>query len=524
MTEVMLSEIARPPTNELLGCRESYALTAGLALGMIALGRGPDAAGLADLRIEDRLGIYIHGQGSTHLVGGGAAVYNACGELRPDRGGARLSSLAARCYRIREGPGVNVDVTAAGAVLALGLIFAKSGNSAVAAQLGVPRTAHALHSVRPDLILLRVVARNLILWDTVRPTADWLESQLTLSLAEAAVAPAGGRAAAQTLTLARANSRAGACLALGLRFAGSASAPTTELLLAQVRHFAAARTALAAAAAAASAPATKAELPTAEACLGTAAVAVACVMAGTGDLRVLRLLRVLRRRADLDVSYGFHMAISMAIGLLFLGGGRLTLGTSKPALAALVTALFPRFPLTPTDSRYHLQAFRHLYVLSAEVSALERPHMRRARGAHGGWGGLITAQRWDVISGAAGQIGSHVPWQCLPPTDDCGCHTCGMEGGARTWRSQKHPACASCACAPLASHAGPSRLHAPVAARHRATLPRPPSSYFHRPGASRQWTWTRASRQWCRFALYYGAPSGTPAGNSPASRPANCGA
>jgi len=48
-------------------------------------------------------------------------------------------------------------------------------------------------------------------------------------------------------------------------------------------------------------------------------------MAGTGDLNVLRLCRYLRMRVGSPfgfVSYGSHMAISMAIGLLFLGGGR----------------------------------------------------------------------------------------------------------------------------------------------------------------------------------------------------------
>ncbi len=35
--------------------REGYALAAGLALGLITLGRGHDAAGIADLHIVDRL-------------------------------------------------------------------------------------------------------------------------------------------------------------------------------------------------------------------------------------------------------------------------------------------------------------------------------------------------------------------------------------------------------------------------------------------------------------------------------------
>jgi len=169
MTEVMLGEIARPPTNELLGCRESYALTAGISLGMIALGRGLDAAGLVDLHIQDKLGTYMHGQGSAqftpnlHKTAAGAEQ------------AARASSFATRCYRISEGPRANVDVTAAGAIIALGLIFAKSNNPSVASQLLVPRTAHALHCIRPDLILLRVLSLNLIMWDDIHPTQAWLQ-------------------------------------------------------------------------------------------------------------------------------------------------------------------------------------------------------------------------------------------------------------------------------------------------------------------------------------------------------------
>jgi anaphase-promoting complex subunit 1 len=95
------------------------------------------------------------------------------------------------------------------------------------------------------------------------------------------------------------------------------------------------------------------------------------VLAGTGDVELLRHLRQLRARVDGDVHYGHHMAISMAIGLLFLGGGRATLSTSNEAIAALVIALYPRFPMSTSDCRYHLQALRHLYVLAVEYRCLE---------------------------------------------------------------------------------------------------------------------------------------------------------
>ena len=55
------------------------------------------------------------------------------------------------------------------------------------------------------------------------------------------------------------------------------------------------------------------------------------------------------------VFYGNHMATSLALGFLFYGAGSRTFNTSKPSVAALVISLFPRFPLSPSDNRCHLQ-------------------------------------------------------------------------------------------------------------------------------------------------------------------------
>lgn len=46
------------------------------------------------------------------------------------------------------------------------------------------------------------------------------------------------------------------------------------------------------------------------------------VMSGSGDLQVLRIIRKLHVRVRAEVTYGSHMATHMALGLLFLGGGR----------------------------------------------------------------------------------------------------------------------------------------------------------------------------------------------------------
>ena len=93
-------------------------------------------------------------------------------------------------------------------------------------------------------------------------------------------------------------------------------------------------------------------------------------IAGTGNLEALRFLRQLNARCAPEVSYGIHMAVHMAIGFLFMGGGTLSFGTSNADIAALVTSIFPRFPFGAADNQYHLQAFRHLYVLAASPRSI----------------------------------------------------------------------------------------------------------------------------------------------------------
>ena len=63
--------------------------------------------------------------------------------------------------------------------------------------------------------------------------------------------------------------------------------------------------------------------------------------------------------------YGHHMSLHVAIGLLFLGGGKFSLNVqSNEAVAALVVSFFPVYPQHTKDGRYHLQAFRHMCVCS----------------------------------------------------------------------------------------------------------------------------------------------------------------
>ena len=69
--------------------------------------------------------------------------------------------------------------------------------------------------------------------------------------------------------------------------------------------------------------------------------------------------------------YGYNMAINMSLGFLFLGSGAFTFSRSDLAIASLLCSLYPVFPSTPSDNRYHLQALRHFYVLAIESRLLQ---------------------------------------------------------------------------------------------------------------------------------------------------------
>jgi anaphase-promoting complex subunit 1 len=374
MTEFLLNEIGKRPSNDVnVVDREAYTLSCGVALGMVNLaqGEGNGSAGLADLRIAERLYRYI--------VGGVDDV-----EMRRKRDeGDRLtlpttsaSNGNEKCSCVYEGDLINTDVTSPAATLALGLIYMKSGNTSIATVLALPDTHFLLEYVRPDFLMLRIIARSLILWDSVEPSSSWIEHQLPSAVRDAyarmreqaaqferktGVSPSKTNKLfdRQAVRVMYAHVIAGACFSIGLRFAGTGNREAAEAIFERVMEFRGLRDGVDTVSCN-----LRPQTPVLEQCLGCAALSLSMVMAGTGDIDVLRLLKVLRWRCDEDIQYGSHMAFSAAIGLLFLGGGTSTLGREPEDIAALLLAFYPRFPSSTSDNQYHLQALRNLYALA----------------------------------------------------------------------------------------------------------------------------------------------------------------
>ncbi|XP_031485584.1 anaphase-promoting complex subunit 1 isoform X2 [Nymphaea colorata] len=344
--DILLGEIGRRSSGDSVLEREGYAVAAGFALGLVCLGRGLDASGHMGSCVE-QLFRYIYG--------------------------------SRKPYRMMDDTLVNVDVTSPGATVALALMFLKTESEVVASRLLIPQTCFDLQYVRPDFLMLRVIARNLIMWKNICPSQAWINSQIPEIVKNSPVYlnvefMDNDDADIGALAQAFVNILTAACVLLGLKYAGSRNAEAQELLydhaiylLYEIKPLSGSNkniypTGLV----------QHVDRGTLETCLHIIVLSLSVVMAGSGHLQTFRLLKFLRgRTVDGQMNYGFQMAVSLAIGFLFLGGGMHTFSTGNTSIAALLIALYPRLPVGPHDNRCHLQAFRHLYVLATEARCVQ---------------------------------------------------------------------------------------------------------------------------------------------------------
>ncbi|KAL8291339.1 hypothetical protein RQP46_002317 [Phenoliferia psychrophenolica] len=316
-------------------CREAYALSAGFSFGLIMLGAGTDPSATAnEVALLRTFRALILGE-SNHPLPGASATQHV----------------------------TDVNITSSAATIAVGLMYLRTERQDVADMLEIPDTARRLDYVRSDLLLLRTLARSMILWSTVASSKTWVESHIPAFIVDAFKAPTGKMDG--DLDIARWNIIAGACFGMGLKFAGTAAAEAHSTLIHYLDRL------TRAAYIKASTVQGKIKRHAIRCCLSVVAISLSMVMAGTGEINVLRRLRVAHGHFSEGVTYGTHLASHMALGLLFVGAGHYTLGTSNSAIAALVVAFFPAFPPLPTENRAHLQAYRHLWTLAVEPRCLQ---------------------------------------------------------------------------------------------------------------------------------------------------------
>ncbi|KAJ3345024.1 Anaphase-promoting complex subunit 1, partial [Kappamyces sp. JEL0680] len=284
---------------------ESYAIGCGFALGFIGLASGGRAESKATAKLVDKL----------------------------------LSMLSHH----------TTFTFAMGITAALGLICMKSNNRSIARHLAIPASEFALDSVTPELVLIQTVCRQLVLWRDIGDSVDWVHRQLpeymlkTGKKYQSATVPVDDHVLQCYFA-----ATAGLCFAMALKFASTCNKDVLATLL----HFFNMLM---------SAVHAKGKM-----LLNPLMTALALLMAGSGDIHILNLIKTIQTQTGPEISYGSHMAASMSLGLLFLSTGSNTIGTSNRSIAALFGSLYPIYPLSSTDNRSHLQALRHLWVLAVE--------------------------------------------------------------------------------------------------------------------------------------------------------------
>ncbi|KAJ7075630.1 hypothetical protein B0H15DRAFT_866096 [Mycena belliarum] len=325
MAEVCLSEISRPDlvqpdlSNEY---REAYTFSAALSFGMIMLGKGSMIP--ADMVLLSRLNVLIHGEPKSNVS--------------------------------KKGGSFDINLTSPAATLALGLMYLRTERQDVADMLTIPDTVLALNRIQPSFLLMRVLAKALIMWNSVAPTSEWQAAQIPTAIREAVDSRTrSGKIVDDALELAYYNILASSCFVIGLKYAGTARKEAYSMIIRYFDLF------------------TRMVYSNSQAFdhkirrsavrdgLNLISISLSMVMAGTGEISCLRRLRFAYGMYHQTMyhpafKYGIHVATHMSLGLLFLGGGRFTLGTSDAAIACMITSF--------------LQALRHLWVLAIEPRCL----------------------------------------------------------------------------------------------------------------------------------------------------------
>ncbi|KAJ2875111.1 Anaphase-promoting complex subunit 1 [Coemansia aciculifera] len=338
---------------------ECYSLASGFALGLVVLGQGLSTQSLADLQLLDTLSEMMgSGSGSAASIGCGPRSANSDGSLIGQYGARMHNDLSLGTSSHQGLSSSGGGISDLGLIAALGLAFLGTDYGPAAQRLALPAVAQQLRTADPFILLWKSLMRSLVLLSSIRPTREWVEASMPLPLA---VMPGPIPA---DLCRVRLNVVSAACFAIALKFAGTEDKAAHATTLAYFDEMEAI----------ASKPVLGYEASLtracAQACLDILCISAALVMAGSGDVATMTRLRALHG-VSASRSYGNHMAVHMALGILFIGGGaRFTISRSHESIAMLVVALFPRFPQHYTDNVEHLQAWRHIWALCVEPRCL----------------------------------------------------------------------------------------------------------------------------------------------------------
>lgn len=83
-----------------------------------------------------------------------------------------------KCSSIKEGNNVNLHITAPAALLALSFMYLKSNCKELANKISIPNSFNTIEECNPNHVLLKTIAKNLIMWDNIKNTQEYVMSQV----------------------------------------------------------------------------------------------------------------------------------------------------------------------------------------------------------------------------------------------------------------------------------------------------------------------------------------------------------
>lgn len=272
---------------------------------------------------------------------------------------------------------MNTQLTAPSALMALALIYMKTEKSSIAMSLKIPSTLYEVENCNLNHILLKVLTKNMIMWGSIKPSEDYIESQIPNLIRTLTKSPQSvitkkfenthnlNEIDYSGIALIYYNCIAGSIMALGLKYCGTGNEVVKSLILSYLKEIQKVQT-INNSFVCDPHHKGKVDLYNYFNVLSVCVLSLSLVMAGTADIDCLKAARIVRKLLEqkMKMHYGFNMAIHMAIGFLSLGKGGYTFGREDLHIASLLISIYPHFPTNPDDNRYHLQAFRHFYALA----------------------------------------------------------------------------------------------------------------------------------------------------------------
>ncbi|KIH59787.1 hypothetical protein ANCDUO_09971, partial [Ancylostoma duodenale] len=355
----------------------AYKLSAGFAIGLICLGLVHTAGDeIAAARppfkqplpsIPDRLLALMHGGPRNQCV----FIHPQMMTFPEAQAATAAPPQESRSNHVREGPNVNIHMTAHPATIALGLMYMRTGNAAIARELALPATISMLEEIRPDLIpgIIHEYAQSVLKFP----------SSVEVDISEKEQAYWDEVVDRETVAEVYLYAMSGACFAMSLKYSGAIgdTYESVSVILEDrlrylmhdfniesidwpARHLIRAAT-----------------RSVVNLCADMMLTSMAILNVGRGKVDTIRFARY-RRSHDYELSYWSHylwkyheeMSVHRSLAMLFLGEGRYGFKRDNLSIALLVISMYPIVAHHVADNRLYHQPLRFLWTHAVEPRLL----------------------------------------------------------------------------------------------------------------------------------------------------------